>query len=289
MRRTIHKIYISSFVLVTLAVFLGLTFYGADYYTTKIDERYFHPQHELLKPTGLVGHGLGIAGSFLIVLGVFSYMARKRIRRFYRFGSLKYWLEFHIFLCTLGPVMILFHTSFKFGGLVAFSFWSMVAVVISGVIGRFIYLQIPRTIEGRELNLSELNQLKTGLYDDLKNKYNLDTEILDFFNDSLKGRPVSGTERTAKELLRRLYSENQRMKTMHTKLKMQDISISDLKGIKKTMRREMVLTRRIDWLSSMQRLFRYWHVAHLPFALIMLFIMVVHIIVAVLFGYKWIF
>lgn len=289
MRRTVHKIYISSFVLVTLATFLGLTFYGADYYTTKIDERYFHPQHELLKPTGLVGHGLGIAGSFLIVLGVFSYMVRKRIRRFYRIGSLKYWLEFHIFLCTIGPVLILFHTSFKFGGLVAFSFWSMVAVVVSGVIGRFIYLQVPRTIEGRELNLSELNKLKTDLYNDLKNKYNLDSEILNFLSDSLKERPVPGKGKTATGLLRRLQSENQVMKEINAKLKKQHISFSDLKGIKKTIRREIVLTRRIDWLSSMQRLFRYWHVAHLPFAIIMIFIMVIHIIVAVLFGYKWIF
>jgi len=39
----------------------------------------------------------------------------------------------------------------------------------------------------------------------------------------------------------------------------------------------------------MQEFLRYWHVAHLPFALIMLVIMIVHIIVALLFGYKWIF
>ncbi|MEZ4987706.1 MAG: hypothetical protein R2795_22200 [Saprospiraceae bacterium] len=69
-------------------------------------------------------------------------------------------MEFHIFLCTLGPVMILFHTAFKFGGIVSISFWSMVIVVASGVIGRFIYVQIPRTIEGRELSLAELQEMK---------------------------------------------------------------------------------------------------------------------------------
>lgn len=72
-----------------------------------------------------------------------------------RFGRLKYWLEFHIFLCTLGPIMILFHTAFKFGGIVSISFWTMVLVVIIWVIGRFIYIQILRTIEGRELTLEE--------------------------------------------------------------------------------------------------------------------------------------
>jgi hypothetical protein len=39
----------------------------------------------------------------------------------------------------------------------------------------------------------------------------------------------------------------------------------------------------------MQDYLRYWHVAHLPFALVMLFIMIIHVVVAVLFGYKWIF
>jgi hypothetical protein len=39
----------------------------------------------------------------------------------------------------------------------------------------------------------------------------------------------------------------------------------------------------------MQKLFKYWHVAHLPFALVMLVIMVVHVAVSIVFGYTWIF
>lgn len=102
----------------------------------------------------------GIVGSLMMLAGVSSYMLRKRIQKLSRFGLLKYWLEFHIFLCSLGPMLVLYHTAFKFRGLVAVSFWSMVAVVISGVIGRYIYLQIPRTIEGFEMDLNEINQVK---------------------------------------------------------------------------------------------------------------------------------
>jgi hypothetical protein len=76
-----------------------------------------------------------------------------------RLGKLENWLEFHIFLCALGPIMVLFHTAYKFGGIVAVSFWSMVAVFLSGIIGRFIYLQIPRSIEGRELSLNDVKDL----------------------------------------------------------------------------------------------------------------------------------
>jgi hypothetical protein len=120
-----------------------------------------------------MGHGLGIIGSALMIIGVFTYMARKRQRSLMRLGVLKHWLEFHIFMCSLGPIMVLFHTAFKFGGLVAISFWSMVAVFLSGIIGRFIYIQIPRTIEGRELSLSEVKDMKGDIGDILNMSYKL--------------------------------------------------------------------------------------------------------------------
>ena len=102
-----------------------------------------------------------------------------------KYLRLKYLLEFHIFLCTLGPIMVLFHTTFKFGGIVSVGFWSMVLVVLSGVIGRFIYTQIPRTIEGRELSLSEVKSSHATLVDDLKSfdsTGNLISEILEESN-----------------------------------------------------------------------------------------------------------
>jgi hypothetical protein len=55
------------------------------------------------------------------------------------------------------------------------------------------------------------------------------------------------------------------------------------------LKRNLAFGRRIKRLEMMQNLFRYWHVAHLPFALLMLIIMIIHIIVALLFGYTWIF
>jgi hypothetical protein len=125
-----HRIYLFSLVGITVFVAVYLAFFGANYYQTALEQRFFHEQNELLKPSGFIGHGFGVIGSLLIVVGVFGYMARKRFRRFSRWGYLKYWLEFHIFLCSLGPVLVLYHTAFKFGGIVAVSFWSMVAVVV---------------------------------------------------------------------------------------------------------------------------------------------------------------
>ena len=56
----------------------------------------------------------------------------------------------------------------------------------------------------------------------------------------------------------------------------------------KLVRNELSLNRKIGRLQLMQDLFRYWHVAHLPFAIVMLIIMIVHVAVTIIFGYRWI-
>ncbi len=276
-------------VITTLVVFLLLAFYGAGYYSTNLEDRFFHALNENLKPSGLIGHGIGIAGSFFMLSGVFMYMARKRVRSFSRIGILKHWLEFHIFLCTLGPILVLYHTSFKFGGLVALSFWSMVAVVISGIIGRFIYLQIPRTIEGREMSLNELNKLKSGFFHEIDENIKIDPEIISFLNQTLQVKSPDSKGNFFRNIAPQLQFEKKLIHQIEVKLKSEHISRKDYKALIKLVKGEIVLNRRIAWLSSMQNLLRYWHVAHLPFALVMLVIMIIHVIVALVFGYNWIF
>ena len=186
MTRISHKLFLSTLVAIVFITTIILIFNGISYYNLSLDERVYHPDHLLLKPSGYVGHGMGIAGSSFIIIGIISYMARKRYRFLSRLGILKHWLEFHIFLCTLGPILILFHTAYKFGGLVAISFWSMVAVFLSGIIGRFIYIQIPRSIEGRELSLNEVREMKSDVAGIIRNSYNLDEESYNILIASIK-------------------------------------------------------------------------------------------------------
>jgi hypothetical protein len=261
MTRIIHKLSLILYSLIILISLIILTYIGFSYYNKPIEERFFDPNYTLLKPSGLIGHGLGIIGSMLIVVGIFSYMIRKRYKMFARWGVLKYWLEFHIFLCTLGSVLVLYHTTFKFGGIVSIGFWSMAIVWISGVVGRYIYIQIPHSIEGRELTLLEIQDYKKELDLELMNKYHVDVSDFKTNNNSNK----------------------------QLKLLSQNITSKDLKRTKHLIRSEKKIEKRIARLDKMRNLFRYWHVAHLPFALIMLIIMVIHIAVVLTFGYKWIF
>lgn len=286
MNPLVHRIYIISFVLIVCGTLVILIIMGIPYYQTSIEERFFHEQHEVLKPSGLLGHGLGIVGTLLIIIGVSSYMLRKRIRSLSRIGHIKHWLEFHIFLCSLGPVMVLFHTAFKFGGLVAISFWSMVAVVLSGVIGRFIYLQIPRSIEGRELSLNEVQEMQHKVKESLQ-YYALKADWLDWWRATLQDR--SSQSAGGSSGLTTYLNNRKMIRKVRGLLKENKLERRKRKEIIRLIKNEITLSRKIDRLLLMQKLFRYWHVAHLPFALVMLFIVTIHVAVTLVFGYKWIF
>jgi len=289
MSDTVHRIFISALTATVIIVFIILIYNGIPYYNTALEERVYHPDHIALKPSGFIGHGLGIIGAFSMITGMLSYMARKRYRSLSRFGLLKHWLEFHIFLCTIGPLLVLFHTAYKFGGLVAISFWSMVAVFISGIIGRFIYIQIPRSIEGRELSLAEVRQMKSNLDEIIKCNYNLDDESYNIITDSTKKKTELYHKNLFIRFIKRYYAERKTLKSVNSVLRRNNLSENELNKVLAIIKNDIKLSRRIDRLETMQNMFRYWHVAHLPFALIMLIIMIIHIGVTVLFGYRWIF
>jgi hypothetical protein len=284
-----HRIYIGLLSLIVLITTAYLAYNGYAFYSLSIEDRFFHPDYENLKSSGLWGHGFGIVGSLFIILGVAMYMIRKRVRMFSRMGILKHWLEFHIFLCVLGPILVLYHTAFKFGGLVAVSFWSMVAVVLSGVIGRYIYLQIPRTIEGGEMSLNQIDQMKDELNQQLTDGYNLDEIVLEVVLQAVKKRPdrLGGT--MIQRSIAKFKFERKTIKDIKEILTDHGISGKTFKQVIRLIKTEINLNRKIDRLITMQNLFKYWHVAHLPFAVLMLVIMVIHVIVTLTFGARWIF
>jgi hypothetical protein len=289
MSKTVHRIFLTILVAIVFITAIWLIYNGLSYYRTGLEERVYHPEHANLKPSGALGHGFGIIGSVLMILGMVSYMARKRYRFMSRIGLLKHWLEFHIFLCTLGPILILFHTSYKFGGLVAISFWSMVAVFTSGIIGRFIYIQIPRSNDGRELSINEVKDMKSNVAEIVRNNYTLDDESYNILVESIKKRVEIYRKNPVTRYINKNLEDKRAIRSVKNVLKRNKIADSEYNKIMVLVKNDISLNRRIERLDTMRNLFRYWHVAHLPFAMVMLIIMVIHVGVTILFGYRWIF
>jgi len=291
MNKTLHRYYVGMFFFIGILVTVLLAINGYEYYNTPIEERFFNAAHNSLKPSGMIGHGVGIIGSMMMIIGVAIYMIRKRYRKLFNLGYLKHWLELHIFLCTVGPILVLYHTSFKFGGIVSVSFWSMVLVVLSGVVGRFIYLQIPRTIQGHELSIQELNSIKEKLAVRVRSVLSEDSSTLAEFEK------ISSTDRyknfkfstAAGFMFTDFFNMKRVLRLFKRRLKLLGIKGNEYNELIKAAKSEILMARRIARLRTFQKLFNMWHIVHLPFAIVMFVIMFIHVGVTIAFGYKWIF
>ena len=269
--------------------FLQLLFAGADYFLTPYAERPQHPDYSYFRPGGSVGHGLGFLGSAMLLL-LLLYSLRKRWRPARNWGAISHWLSGHIFLGIFGPLAIILHSSFKVRGLVSISFWSMVAVALSGVLGRYLYLQIPRNLRGDELGLRSLSELDDELGAKLEGEFGLREETIVGLRSL-----ATGSIRQDAGLASALASSLAGDLTLHFRMSrfrrrhMADVKLpaEQMRQLLKLARRRILLQRRILLLGRLHKIFHLWHVVHKPFAIIMLVIMAVHIAVAMLLGYTW--
>ncbi|MDH3252013.1 MAG: hypothetical protein OEM41_04425 [Ignavibacteria bacterium] len=283
-----HKVYLVFLVFICLSAAVAIGVGGLGYYATPVVERPFRDDHAVMKPTGTYSHGLGIIGASMISIGVATYSSRKRIRALWSLGRLSGWLEFHIALCLLGPVLVVYHTTFKAGGVAAICLWSMLSVVASGFIGRFLYIQIPRNIKGIELTQAqiqeELERLGTVLSGTELGKH-LVREIDGFISSMPK--PT-----TMWEGLTGVFSLYRRRKIVRkfvaTMIRRGNLPIREAQKVYFVAIARTVLQQKTIVFGQIGRLFHYWHVIHLPFTVIMFLTLAVHVLVTIMLGYRWI-
>lgn len=109
-----------------------------------IDKRSIHG------PTGgsVLGLILGIAGSLLMIFAALL-AVRKRLPT-WRVGSAQFWLRGHLWLGTLGFVLILFHAGFHWGGVLENLLWVAFGLVVAtGFAGVALQQVIPRLLTMR--------------------------------------------------------------------------------------------------------------------------------------------
>jgi hypothetical protein len=257
---------------------------GSDYYLTPLRERAHHPGYWDFKAGGHVGRTLGIVGSSMMVL-MLLYSVRKRVPALRRAGPLSRWLDGHIYLGVFGPLLVVLHSSFKVQGLVALSFWSMLLVASSGVLGRYLYLQIPRTRAGEELALADLERQDGELTERLRVRFGLTAAQL-----SQLEALVAVPERTGVLAgLLRILLDDLRLRSGLRRFARSCRSVPTpvFREFERVVRDKAATRRRVILWDRVHELFHYWHVLHKPFAVVMYIFMIVHVVVAVVTGYGW--
>jgi len=129
-------------------------------------------------PRSPIGFYLGVAGSVMMLLAVLGYPLRKRLSFMRHWGAIKNWFRIHMFLGIMGPMLILFHSTFHVRSPNAgVALLSMLLVVASGIIGRFIYSKIHFGLYGRRATLTTLKEQVKGSAEETNNFLHISPKV----------------------------------------------------------------------------------------------------------------
>ena len=273
---------IASAILVLAALFL---LGGWSYYPVPLRSRGYAPGHRLLRPAGKGGQLFGITGTAVTLL-TFLYVLRKKFRGLSRIGTQKRWLEAHIFCGIVGPVLITLHTALKFNGIVSVAYWSMVLVVLSGFVGRYLYVRVPKTIRGKELSLEELSARADELAAELESSSIPDTLVARIREFERRLFSRAGGPKGNGGLFLGDWRLNRELRRFRTEIRAHSAHTERLERALALMRERTILLRRISSLAQTKKLFSLWHVFHKPLVYVMLAIAVLHVAIALYFGYS---
>jgi hypothetical protein len=283
-RRQLFDVMVLSFaasLVIALWVLVGLG--GWAYYLTPVDQRGYSPLHAMLKPSGSVAHPLGVIGLTMMFMPLL-YTARKNWRLLKGVGSLKVWLEVHIFCGIVGPVLVSFHTAFKFNGIVSVAYWAMLAVVLSGFVGRYLYVRIPKTIRGVEMTYEEIlrdaDRLKARL-----GASDLPAHVLEHIDRLESGLASSRGRLSAADFLFGRFDTARQLRGLRRTIRKAGVSGAQVAEAVGLIKQRALLLRRLAYLASTKKLFAMWHMFHQPFVYVMVAIALFHTTFVMFLGY----
>jgi hypothetical protein len=249
-----------------------------------------HEEEYLIPDTGQ-GYWLGIYGSAaMLLLLIYSFRKRTRVAR--SIGSIRFWFQTHMMLGMIGPVLILFHSNFKLGAMNSnVALFAMLAVALSGVVGKYLYGKIHIGLYGRKAQAQELlaqaDELKQHLGEEMQAAAYVSRE-LNTFSDSVKAKPTTALGSLwagaiiavrARTLRARVVSEARRLiRNEGRSLGWSWRQRRDReKKVTSVVKLYAAAILKAAELTFYERLFALWHVLHLPLFFLMLVAGIVHV------------
>jgi len=213
--------------------------------------------------SGFFGHGLGIVGFIFMMMTEILYSWRKRSRSA-RWGRMSSWLRFHIFTGLVGPYMVLLHSSWKFNGLAGIVMLLTVIIVLSGIVGRYIYTAIPRTADGAEIESAELDRQTAIIEVELQKWSESQPEVSRVLSQSLsKGANFQGS--SSMEVFGRAFSDlSYRLEFWLAKRRLKQRYRSIATELEGLLKRKRTLQRQVSSVILARRLLSIWHAVHIP-------------------------
>jgi hypothetical protein len=184
-------------------------------------------------------------------------------------------------------VIITFHTALKLHGVAVYSYWSMMIVAGSGIVGRWLYQQFPRTTRDKEMSLEDMRTDQAEARARLETEFRLSPRALAEV-DAVAERSVRAIGHGALALPRLLLDDVARpfrLAALRRRLLAERrLPRSEAHALLDLLRRRVAAERRIAFLATFRRFFTYWHVTHLVFFVAMLATLVLHVASVLFFG-----
>ena len=269
------------FLALGAGIAIALWFKGSDYYTTHPWDRAAHPDNAALNSGGSWGHGEGIVGTALILLNL-TFMFRRRLKSMRRFGALRLWMNMHVVTGLVGPLIVVYHTAFYPRTTVAITaFASLGVLVLTGVVGRFIYAMIPHTVAGAEMGRDDLEKRLVEAREHLATAASPEDPLWQRL-EKLSSQPLLVPHTSFGCLMLLPYSIVSTM-TLRARLfflgrSRHDVDWHDVHDI-------VLIRRRLHTLTLYRKLLRWWRGLHRVFALVMVVTMTIHVVVLLYLGY----
>ncbi len=279
-------------------IFIGIvgviTFGG---YFVVYPQTLYKPGEELFD----FGYNLGLAGG-LMMLTLLLYPLRKRWKLMDKVGPLPVWFRWHMVLGILGPLTIIFHSTYHVyipfihptGSInAAVAMYCMLLVSGSGTFGRFFYTKIHHGLYGRQTTVNELRSEmeQTG---DVKSLFNfapsVEKALEEFRAKAEKYSKGTGygflnfikVGFEASSLSRSLSKEVHQI--MHAQARENNFNAQQLASMEtmyKDYHEKIIVylraVRDAAQFRTYERLFSWWHIFHIPLVYMMVFSAIYHV------------
>lgn len=249
----------------------------------------WHVRHGVPYKSGTgFGYALGlIGGSMMLVM--LLYPVRKRVRFMREWGPLKYWFQIHMAQGIVGPLLLVFHSTLHVGSFNAgVALASLLLVVASGIVGRFIYRRIHHGLFGSRATVQELERTmmkELEALDSLLRRMPLVKGELDAFVALVSHRPEGWWRRVGHflSLEWRCSLAGHRVRRAITGYVARDTvggraSHADFTALLRTIDVTLQAVQRTSQFSTYERLFSLWHVIHIPFMCMLVITAIVHVV-----------
>jgi len=245
-----------------------------------------------IDPAEGIGYWLGIVGGSLMLF-LLLYPAGKKSRLLRRLGLIKHWFRIHILFGLLGPLLILYHSSFKVAAINSkVALYCMLTVAISGIVGRHFYARIHRGLHGKRTSVEEL---RGEIADSVKNTSGIAAFLPDFVNElqalsiELLGDNYTktiGVHRSLAWSFKFHYLRARFYFRINRELRARAVSSEPIRGnfaelrsaANRYMDKQVRLLRRVAQLSFYERLFSIWHVFHMPLFFLLVISASIHVL-----------